>query len=452
MSLEGRAAARQERLAHGVGPQAERPPGTQRLRAAVAELRRRLRRSSLTQAEVCGALGRVFERWRQDGSALRLELAAKLAHSLGLSAALADASVQALMAPFGAAELERAARQMPFQGGVLAFVMPGNLPGAGLHELCLALLAGRAAAIKCASLEPHFFPAFARSVAEAAPELGARMAVFTWDRSQVELTQLLARECDGLVALGDDATVEALARLRAADGDKAGALAEAPVNSALAGAGARFAGFGARVSAVVLAAQALGSGQCDALAGAVARDVALFEQRGCLSPHQVYVEADRQGEAARRFARKLALALASLCQRWPAAVLDVESACAVRRARETARWRALGGEPVELMEGSGLSWTVIYDAAGRFFRSPGYRTVAVTPFYGPDDLMGRLGEMARRLEAVAVADPQGTLEATVSRLRELGATHLCVPGRMHSPPLLWPHGGGAMRRLLGAAP
>ncbi|HVB82498.1 MAG TPA: acyl-CoA reductase, partial [Candidatus Binataceae bacterium] len=197
----------------------------------------------------------------------------------------------------------------------------------------------------------------------------------------------------------------------------------------------------------------------EAAAVGLARDVTLFEQRGCLSPHQVFVLGDA-GEA-RGFAARLARALERLAHRLPApARLPLGDAATIRALRERARWRALAERPeleVALWEGdrtglsSGMTWTVIYDGAATFCASPGYRTVFVSALETDDELGERLGAAAGRLEAFALAAPPGARARLEADLRGLGVSYVCEPGRMQSPPLDWPHGGGAMLKLLRTA-
>jgi len=98
-----------------------------------------------------------------------------------------------------------------------------------------------------------------------------------------------------------------------------------------------------------------------------------------------------------------------------------------------------------------MAWSVIYDAAAPFSASPGYRTVFVSALEHADELGARLGAAAGRLEAFALAAPVDVREGFAAELHRLGATYVCDPGRMQSPPLDWPHGGGAMLKLLRAA-
>jgi len=98
-----------------------------------------------------------------------------------------------------------------------------------------------------------------------------------------------------------------------------------------------------------------------------------------------------------------------------------------------------------------MAWTVIYDGGGAFCASPGYRTVFVSALQSADQLGTRLGAAAGRLEAFALGAPDGLRARLEAGLRDVGVSYVCEPGRMQSPPLDWPHGGGAMLELLHRA-
>lgn len=375
--------------------------------------------------------------------------AALIARRMGWSAALLEASLQSLSEPFAsAANLHEVARGLPARREVVGFVMAGNIPGAGLHELVLTLLTGAAALVKTATAEPLFFARWAARLATLDPRLGARVAVFSWSRERGDLTLALRQSCDRLIALGDDTTIANLS-------------STAPSAAARSSTGARitrdhghFTGFGARVSGVVLTAGACTASTSDTLARNVAWDVALFEQRGCLSPHQVFV-SDASGAVARAFAARLAANLRALGAGPlpPPSRLALADAAAIRSWREQARWRAFGGRDVMLWEGPIPGWTVIYDRNAAFTAGPGFRTIVVSAFTDPEDLARRLEPVTGRVEAFAfAAAPASDGPEDVARLRAIleraGATYICAPGRMQAPPLDWPHGGGAMLRML----
>ncbi len=93
-----------------------------------------------------------------------------------------------------------------------------------------------------------------------------------------------------------------------------------------------------------------------------------------------------------------------------------------------------------------LGWTVIFDRTSAFVDSPGFRTVRVSPFADLDDLARRVEPARGRLEACAIAG-SSSLNGDVRSLVEMfGASYVCDAGTMQSPPIEWPHGGGAFLR------
>jgi hypothetical protein len=369
------------------------------------------------------AVARAMERWRTAGYARREAAVAGIAARFEFSPALVSASLDALLAPFDASALDALASRVRRDAPrvLLGFVMPGNVAGAGLHELVVALIAGAGALVKTASAEPVFFAEFARTVSEIDPVLGARIAVFEFARDAAALAAAFTANVDTVVAYGDDCTIDALA------------ASATPL-----------VGFGSRLSGGLVSPSVLaGAASAADAARRLAHDVALFEQLGCLSPHHVFV-AEGGRITPREFARHLAAALDSLAKRLPRPTrLPLGDAAAVRRAHEIARWRALGGDRVELIEGPLPGWTVICEPAAGFTPSPGFRTVYVSAFSDDVDLHGRLAPAAGRLEAFAVAGTDDDRARYVPMLAKLGVSWVAPAGRIQSSPPDWRHGGGA---------
>ncbi|HUY26945.1 MAG TPA: acyl-CoA reductase [Candidatus Binataceae bacterium] len=390
------------------------------LRAAMAGMRARCddaQNPAHDPVRAAGAIATVLDEWRAPGSAPRRAVAERIAARLGFSAALLEASLEALLAPFSRDALMSFAAIAARRREIIGFIMAGNVPGAGLHEVVLALICGAAVVIKTATREPHFFAALAHALRQSDARLGARLAVFNWSREDRDLTAALVVGADRIVAYGDDATLGALG-------------------------GARVVGFGSRLSGAIVMKSAHTAANLRASAAALARDVTVFEQLGCLSPHHVFVE-DASGTRARAFAHELARAIANLALvAAPPESLALEDAAALRRAREIARWREIAGEPVELLEGAGVAWAVIFDRDAGFSPSPGFRTVYVSPFHDREDLCARLAPAAGRLEAISVAG-DGIDAGLRAALGALGVSYLAAPGAIQSPALDWRHGGGA---------
>jgi hypothetical protein len=266
--------------------------------------------------------------------------------------------------------------------------------------------------IKTASAEPIFFAEFARTLAEIDRDAGARIEVRHWSRDRSDLTAALLKDCELVVAYGDDATIEALHRRNVI-------------------------GFGSRVSGALIALDGIEPSRIDKVADLLARDVALFEQLGCLSLHHVFVVSP-DGHAARALAVRMSAALERLGESMRAARVPLHDGAAIRGVRERARWRAIAGEQVELFEGRGLEWTVIFEAKADSFKvSPGFRTVQVTGVRDLAEFRACIAPVSGRIEAMAVVGEDCEIEA-----RAMGVPYVCAPGEMQSPPLDWRHGGG----------
>jgi len=391
-----------------------------RLRSAAA--------APLAPERSAAALSAACGLWRDSSYERRRLAITQIAANSGLGDALLSESLDALLVPFSASALKSFAAKVKIEPRLIGFVMPGNVAGAGLHELVQALIAGAAVMVKSASSEPFFFAQFARTIAEVDPALAARISVLTFGREQNELTRALQDNCDETVIFGDDQTVDILSH------------------------GRRVIGFGSRLSGALLSREAIAPAAIDSVSDALARDVTLFEQRGCLSPHHVFVESATRNDA-HHFARKLAASLDELARRLtPPRAIDLGAAAAIRATRESARWRKLGGAAVDLWESREFSWTVVYDPASAFRVSPLYRTVFVTPVADFADFSSRLEAVRGRLEAFAVADPARRLDDERAWLSEAGVSYLAAPGMMQSPPLEWPHGNGAFLSRLVARP
>jgi|SRR5208282_4556284 len=382
-------------------------------------------------------LAGAFGLWRNRHYARRRRATAAIAHSAGYSVALLENSIDALLKPFTTEALKAIAAQVSASGAMdrpktLGFIAAGNVAGAGIHELAIALIAGAGVVVKTASTEPIFFAEFARTLAEVDRDAGARIEVLHWSRTRTGLTAALIANCERVVAYGDDRMIESLQNRP------------------------NVIGFGSRVSAAVVAPGAMVPARIDGVAELLARDVALFEQLGCLSLHQVFVVSP-DGRAARDLAIRLSAALERLRESMPPARIPLRDAAEIRGVRERARWRRIGGEPVELFEGRGLEWTVVFEPRPALFApklvrddsfkvSPGFRTVHVTGVRDLGEFRDCIADISGRIEAIAVAgDESADMGAMIGAA---GIPYVCAPGEMQSPPLDWRHGGGAFLDMM----
>jgi hypothetical protein len=168
-----------------------------------------------------------------------------------------------------------------------------------------------------------------------------------------------------------------------------------------------------------------------------ARDVSLYDQRGCLSLHAVYVD-ESSGISARNFSRLLADAMADFAEHTPPQSLSLSEAGAIYNFRETTRFMAANSSDVELLEShENLNWTVVYQTSPTLELSCLGRCVYVKPL--PKNL-DHLGPKSDHLSTIAL-HPFDKTEA--EKLSHLPAHRICPLGQSQSPSLSWHQDGFA---------
>ncbi len=169
-----------------------------------------------------------------------------------------------------------------------------------------------------------------------------------------------------------------------------------------------------------------------------ARDVSVFDQQGCLSPHLFYVKAPSGSEAA-AFAEQLAEAMEAFNRHTPRRALTSEEANEIMHLRSGYRFRAASDPSVRLWCSEDTTdWTVVYETDPAFAISPLNRFVFVKPL--PDDLALHLRPVRAHLSSICL-HPFSETEAVALSL--LGASRICPLGRAQEPSLFWHQDGSA---------
>ena len=347
------------------------------------------------------AWSRTVEELRDPRSAVRRRLDPALAASSRLSPRGLAAGLEAVLWGVrgeAAAGLWSAA-PTPGRGGLTVVVLASNLPALAVQPLVRALAGGRAVLLKSASAEPLFAPAWLAALAAHQPELADAVAAVTWRGGDAEVESAVFAAASQVVAYGDGSSVAAVAR-------------RAP---------GKTVGHGPRLSLALVGPGA----DLAATARGLARDIALFDQRGCLSPHAVFHTGD--GVA---LADALAGALAELAHDWPPGPIEAAQAGAVQQLRAEAEMRGLHTPPLELAAG-----TVVVESRPELQPSPGLRTVRLHALPELEDVAARLEPWRGQIQGVAVAGafPNGLRRV----LHDLGVTRVAAAGELQRPEAGW---------------
>ncbi len=375
-----------------------------RLRDSGAALR------ALSPGERADAIGRAAARLADPSDPLGQEARARLAESSEHDPAMVEWGLRTTLTADAADALRTLhsvwqphATELIAQPARLAVVvLAGNVFTAGFRALALPLLVGAPTLVKASSRDDVFPRLFARALAAEAPRLGDALGVATFPRGDEAREAALLEHADSVSVYGSEATIAAV-RARLAPS-------------------VAFAGHGHGVGAAYVPYAALET-TADAREAAqrLALDIAAYDQRGCLSPHVVFVA--RSGRVVpREFSRLLADdGLAPLARTLPRGALPMDLGA------QQLQWRGLGVVRGELFEGDGFA--VSYEADGPLRLSPGYRNVLVLECGDPRELARRLAPLGVHLKALGVgggpsqrAEVARALEAPLApRLSPLGA-------------------------------
>ncbi|MCP4661545.1 MAG: hypothetical protein GY856_39595 [bacterium] len=357
---------------------------------------------------------RLFEVWSATieefldrSSPTREALDAPLAALCGLSPAGLAAGLTAVLGGVRgepAEQLFHDAQQLPDRGsGLVVVILASNIPALALQPLLPALALRRPVLLKSASAEPLFAPAFVTALCRREPRLRPALAAVTWPGGERPLEQRVLAAAGKIVAYGGG---EVMRDLDERVDDK-------------------LVAYGPKISIAVVAA----GSETPTVADGLARDVALFDQRGCLSVQAIFTDGDPTA-----LARAVGEALGQRAEVWPMGEVDPRIAAEVRQIRAEAEMRPLFLAELPLGEG-----TVVVEDEPILRPSPGLRTVRIYPL---DDL-GQLPEVLRswqgRLQGVALSgEAAWSLEPA---LRALGVSRFSPPGELQYPDATWHNGG-----------
>ena len=282
--------------------------------------------------------------------------------------------------------------------GTILHIISGNTPAAGLQSLIRGLLLGARNLCKTPSAGLPEIAAFRAALPDS---LAERVQIFA------ELPDDWMARANAVIVFGSDETIAHFrGRVR-------------PDQT--------FIPHGHKLSAGFVFDDPV----FDSVSGA-ARDVAAFDQQGCLSPHVIYVRGD-----ARAYAAHLAGKMAALTARAPRGPISLSEKLAFRSARDDIAFRAANDDSVQLWQSAGSTeWTVAFDTTPGFPRSPLNRFIFIKPM--PADPASELHEVRAHLSCAGIW-PAASEHARP--LAALGFSRICPIGQMQAPPWTWHQDG-----------
>ena len=383
---------------------------------------------------IVSVLGTVLDQWRDRNSKWRCRFRAEFPEHSGFSVEVVDAGLDLALEHWTSDALSEAIRSelgrldgspenriSPFS--MTSVLLAGAIPMPSLLASLLPLCVQSPVLVKSASRDPLTPHLLAESLAELDPELGRCIEVVSFPGTDSEsLGRFLAAEC--VVANGSDETIrEISARIRPSQ---------------------RFIAYGHKLSLALVRAEGARDDAVNSIADALALDVCLWDQLGCLSPVCVFVVGEEARATSVRLTHALAAALARKESSLPRGAVGLETAATIRNQREEARVREANDAGVTLCASEGTDWTVVGEADAEWRPSPLHRFIRVHPVPRFAELGEALRPVIRNLSSVALAGfegEDGSLSEAARELSLLGVSRICPAGRLQAPPIGWHHDG-----------
>jgi hypothetical protein len=304
----------------------------------------------------------------------------------------------------------------------------GSVPGVSVTSMVRALLVKSAVLLKPGRGDEVLPVLFRRALAEEAGWIADAAAVVYWPGGSADPLEAAAlADADLLVVYGGEDAVRSA---------RAAARATTPVVA-----------YPHRVSFAVVDVRGAtspsgatgGDGQMGTVAGAAARAVALFDQRGCVSPQVIYVLGDERDACS--FAESLAAELGRLEAELPPGPLDEEVAAALHQIRGSAELRGAAGRG-RVWSGGSASWTVVLDPDPELEPSCLGRAVRVKPVESVAALTKAVRRFRKHLQTVGTSGLAApTLLDLADRMSRLGPVRIAPLESAPWPPPWWHHDG-----------
>jgi hypothetical protein len=397
-----------------------------RLRVAAHEL------AAVSDDELLVGLGAALALWKGPRG-LAAGAAAEIAGATGLSEAMLALGLRRTISAHSRPKLARWLAEARVDAGgharhagprasggaapcgpeVVAQILAGNVAGLAIPATLEALLARSAVLLKPAAEEPVTARLFKESLDRAAPVLGRAVAVARWKGGDEAVERDIFAAVGLVVASGGDEMARSVtARVARVSSDQPPPLLV----------------YGPRISIGVV-----GGGwreAPDSWWSRITREIVLWEQAGCLSPRILFVAGDR-----RRFAARLAEALATWERRWPSAPRTAAQASAILAHR--ARYEMGDGRRRGIIAPASPAWGVVWDDALSLETGPPARVVRVTALPRPRELGELLAAHRDQVQGMGYACLGNRATAYTMAARDAGVAFVAPLETIQDPPAGW---------------
>jgi len=285
---------------------------------------------------------------------------------------------------------------------VIGHICAGNILGLAAFEMVMDKLVDAATWIKVPSEEPVFGALYAKSIEEVNPKLAHTIAVLPFESKDNAIKEYLFSKSDIVRVTGSEQARKGIVQLAE--------KYKVPV-----------AGHWHKFSFITIAREYLNK-KASEIAELVSLDVCAWDQQGCFSPQEIFVEEGgivTPMEFARLLAQEMEITSRALPKGSKSGKMQVLDGYYQYFKKE------MMGEPVKIFPSATNQWLVIYDGATTNFEpSPLFRVIRVKPVKDIMEIPKLVKPIGNFLQTVGIAIPSNRLIPFADAIGEVGATNI----------------------------
>ena len=295
-----------------------------------------------------------------------------------------------------------------YEPELIGHVCAGNILGLAPLEMVMDKLVDAATWIKVPKEEPVFGAIYAKSIEDIDPQFAYTIAILPYESKDSKVQDFLFSKSDIIRATGGEQARKSLTDLA----DKH--------NIPIAGHWHKF-------SFITIARDYMNKRAKD-IAELVSFDVTAWDQQGCFSPQEIFVETGGDVSAV-EFSEMLAEEMETISIRLPKG--SKSGKMHVLDGYHQYLKKEMMGEPVKLFPSSTYQWLVIFDGNKPTFEpSPLFRVIKVKPIDDIMDTVSIIKPLGSFLQTVGVAIPNNRLMPFANAIGEVGATNIRTVSNM----------------------
>jgi hypothetical protein len=285
---------------------------------------------------------------------------------------------------------------------VIGHICAGNILGIAAFEIVMDKLVDAATWVKVPSEEPVFGALYAKSIEEINPKLAYTIAVLPFKSGDNDIKEFLFSKSDIVRATGGEQARRVLVQLAE--------KFKVPV-----------AGHWHKFSFITIAREYLNE-HAREIAELVSLDVCAWDQQGCFSPQEIYIEEGGRispKEFARLLAEEMAITSRALPKGSKSGKMQVLDGYYQYFKKE------MMGQPVKIFPSATNEWLVIYDGTtANFEPSPLFRVIRVKPVKDIMQIPKLVKPIGSFLQTIGIAIPNNRLIPFADAIGEVGATNI----------------------------